>query len=425
MIFVCLKHVQDLQSKPDPTANAPWILNPYDAVALELALLQREKKGGAITVLTVGPPEFEAALRTGLAMGADAGIRLNAPQGLDSLSVAKVIAKFMKAQGDGAPAIFCGRRAIDSDAGIVPTALEILLGPCVQTATLGMAQPRIPGLPQTLKAKRATIEQYASPLPETAWYPGALSQVIPTRKLHMISGSVENQAKEILRLIGEGGKRTAELPELPALADKNVSAFPATEAGQRRAIQGALNTHARLVTRLRHIKKTADHYQIERPMHAALYSTQIQIPNDNAPLIVTSDLVTDEERGTRNQERLALSEAPTVFIAGAGIGSKQNVDALKCLADKLGAVLGVTRPVVDAGWAEAGNLVGQSGQSIAPKVYVAFGVSGAAQHLSAVSECALRIAVNNDPGADIFKASDYGVLGDCEGVLRHLQRHVS
>ena len=124
-------------------------------------------------------------------------------------------------------------------------------------------------------------------------------------------------------------------------------------------------------------------------------------------------------------ETVDLSEADLVITAGYGIGSQDETDALKALGHELGAALGVTRPVVDEGWASFERQIGQTGRYLKARGYLGFGVSGAVHHTAAIAECDLVVAVNLDPSAPIFSVSDVGFVADVHEVVPALRAELA
>jgi electron transfer flavoprotein alpha subunit len=117
-----------------------------------------------------------------------------------------------------------------------------------------------------------------------------------------------------------------------------------------------------------------------------------------------------------------ITTADFLLSIGRGVGERENIAMFEELAGKMGATLGVSRPLVDAGWMPAARQVGQSGKTVKPKVYLAFGISGAVQHLAGMKTAGTIIAVNTDPEAAIFNVAHYGATCDLFEVAEELEK---
>jgi len=118
------------------------------------------------------------------------------------------------------------------------------------------------------------------------------------------------------------------------------------------------------------------------------------------------------ERFREAKQAVDLTQAEIIVAVGRGIKSRENIELARKLADALGAEIGASRPICDGGWLPMDRQIGSSGQTVAPKLYLALGISGAIQHQVGMKGSRTVVAINKDKEAPIFEVAPYGVVGD-------------
>jgi len=192
------------------------------------------------------------------------------------------------------------------------------------------------------------------------------------------------------------------------------------EGGQivfvRQLFQGKVNVDVRFAGDAPHFASLqAGAYRADR---AAPGSAPVET---FTPEISAGDIRTRPLELFRESERgVDLTAAEMIVSVGRGIKEAENIPIVEKLAKALGAELAASRPICDAGWLPMERQVGSSGQTVAPKLYVAVGISGAIQHLVGMKGSRTVVAINKDPNAPIFEVADYGIVGDLFQVLPEL-----
>jgi len=188
----------------------------------------------------------------------------------------------------------------------------------------------------------------------------------------------------------------------------------------RQLFQGKLNADVRFTT-------SAPNFA---SIQAGAYRADSLEPGSAEVETVKPDLAADAVRAKpgepfrESQRGVDLTAAPIIVSVGRGIKEKDNIPVVEQLAQALGAELAASRPICDNGWLPMERQVGSSGQTVAPKLYVAVGISGAIQHLVGMKGSKTIVDINKDEIAPIFEVADYGIVGDLFEVVPALVEEI-
>jgi len=238
---------------------------------------------------------------------------------------------------------------------------------------------------------------------------GALTELVQNQKAKIILASSNTQTKEFIAASTYAleGSIATDVIELQLEAEK-VTALKPLYAGKC----------------LSHIK-----FEGPGPISILMRPNQISLSDVAAAAelqykkleVSTSQpqcVLTNVEKGTSQKQD--LTEASRIVSGGRGMKEPANFKLLEDLAETLGATVGASRAVVDAGWVDHSMQVGQTGKTVSPNLYIACGISGAIQHLAGMSSSKVVVAINTDKDAPIFEKSTYGIVGDALEIVPKL-----
>ena len=222
-------------------------------------------------------------------------------------------------------------------------------------------------------------------------------------------------------------------------AQPSVLIVVASSMGKDIAPRVASSLDAGLATDCTGVEVSEGKIIVTRPVYAGKALVKVRIDSDLQILAIRPNIFPQKTEGDKGPEvvdlqivekknpvsdvqhikgeRAELTEASIIVSGGRGVGGPDNFHVTEELADVLGAAVGASRAVVDAGWRPHSEQVGQTGKTVSPNLYIACGISGAIQHLAGMSSSKVIVAINKDPEAPIFKVATYGIVGDLFEVV--------
>lgn len=252
--------------------------------------------------------------------------------------------------------------------------------------------------------KEASLTEYNPEL-----YAAAVSAVLEKVQPQILLASASSLGKDLFPRLAARLKTglASDCTEL-TISGENVTAKKPLYSGKATAVVNFENSPVKMILMRAN----------QLPVAAADSSKNATVIDHSLNKPDLKTIIKEVVKGT--SEKLDLTEANIIVSGGRGLKEADNFKLLNELADVLGATVGASRAVVDAGWVPHGMQVGQTGKTVAPSLYIAVGISGAIQHLAGMSGSKVIVAINNDPNAPIFQKATYGIVGDLFDVVPKL-----
>jgi|GEM_PF-332444 len=455
------------------TSEARGVVNPYDEIALDVAHALRQSGAAAESVAVSAAPARDAdawgeTLRAALARGADRALLLTYDgEGDRAAALADAVRR------EDAALVLCGRQGADTDDGQTGGRLAGLLGwpllaaaqtvsvengcvritretdagretvesplPAVVTCDLRGRDPRPLPLPAILKAKNKPLETVPLPPVTRQEPPRAASYALPTPRA---ACRFVRDLDELLAALGAaqsgGGGAPAEQSTVALPDDERIVVGSPAEADALVWVAGRRGWP--LVPNVESASLQGDTLRVTHRVYAGRFLRTLDLPLANTPLVLiapealrtdahrarVSALLADErpQLGERvsldapDAARPDLGAARVVVAGGRVLRDAETFERLVGgLADALGGAAAASGGAVNAGIAPSWMLIGQTGRSVAPDLYVALGISGSDQHVAGFQGAKTVVAINTDAEAPIFRVADLGLVADLHKVV--------